>query len=111
MAVISPEGLVAARSPLFFTWDGSDRDRLDGMELEIYVWSGEKTAKPSNPVYTINRTSGFVDFYPTADISQLIENEFVNRISKLYNDAIVFQSPDSHLYVQIDYTLDWFNTE
>ena len=111
MAVISPEGLVAARSPLFFTWDGSDRDRLDGMELEIYVWSGEKTAKPSDPVYTINRTSGFVDFYPTADISQLIENEFVNRISKLYNDAIVFQSPDSHLYVQIDYTLDWFNTE
>ena len=50
MAVINPEGLVAARSPLFFTWDGSNRDRLDGMELKIYVWSGEKTAKPSTPV-------------------------------------------------------------
>ena len=111
MAVISPEGLVAARSPLFFTWDGSNRDRLDAMELEIYVWSGEESAKPSSPVYTINRTSGFVDFYPTADISALIENEFINRISKLHNDALVFQSPDSQLFVQIDYDLDWFNTE
>ena len=111
MAVISPEGLVAARSPLFFTWDGSNRDRLDGMQLEIYVWSGEEGSRPAAPVYTINRTSGFVDFYPTADISALIENEFVNRISKLHSDAIVFQSPNSQLFVQIDYTLDWFNTE
>ena len=109
MAVISPEGLVAARSPLFFTWDGSNRDRLDGMELEIYVWSGEESAKPSSPVYTINRTSGFVDFYPTADISALIENEFINRISKLHNDALVFQSPDSQLFVQVDYDIEYLD--
>lgn len=111
MAVISPSGLVAARSPLFFTWDGSNRDRLDGMELKIYAWSGEKTAKPATPVYTINRTTGFVDFYPTADIAPLLENEFINRISKLHTDTITFNSPDSQLFVQIDYTLDWFNTE
>ena len=111
MAVISPTGLVAGRSPLFFTWDGSNRDRLDGMELEIYAWSGEEAARPATPVYTINRTSGFVDFYPTADIAPLLENEFVNRISKLYNDSIVFNSPTSQLFVQIDYTLDWFNEE
>lgn len=111
MAVISPQGLVAARSPLFFTWDGSNRDRLDVMELKIYAWSGEKSAKPSTPIYTINRSSGFVDFYPTADIAPLLENEFINRISKLHNDGIVFNSPDSQLFVQIDYVLDWFNTE
>jgi len=111
MAVISPQGLVAGRSPLFFTWDGSNRDRLDGMQLEIYAWSGEEAAKPATPVYTINRTSGFVDFYPTADIAPLLENEFVNRISKLYNDSIVFNSPTSQLFVQIDYALDWFNEE
>ena len=74
-------------------------------------WSGEEGSRPATPVYTINRTSGFVDFYPTADISALIENEFANRISKLYSDALVFQSPDSQLFVQIDYALDWFNTE
>ena len=111
MAVISPQGLVAGRSPLFFTWDGSNRDRLDGMQLEIYAWSGEESAKPATPVYTINRTSGFVDFYPTADIAPLLENEFVNRISKLHSDSIVYNSPTSQLFVQIDYTLDWFNTE
>jgi len=81
------------------------------MQLEIYAWSGEEAAKPATPVYTINRTSGFVDFYPTADIAPLLENEFVNRISKLYNDSIVFNSPTSQLFVQIDYALDWFNEE
>ena len=37
MAVISPTGLLGTRSPILFTWDGSNRDRLDGMELEVYA--------------------------------------------------------------------------
>lgn len=111
MAVISPEGLVAARSPLFFTWDGTGTSASDirYFKLEIYVWSGEEGSIPATPVYTINRTSGFVDSYPTADISQLIENEFTNRISKLYSDALVFQSPDSQLFVQVDYDIEYLS--
>lgn len=111
MAVISPQGLVAARSPLLITWDGTGTSASDirYFNLEIYVWSGEEASKPASPVYTINRTSGFVDSYPTADISALIENEFNNRISKLYNDAIVFQSPDSHLFVQVDYDIEYLD--
>lgn len=111
MAVISPEGLVAARSPILITWNGTGVDPSDIVyfNLEIYVWSGEESAKPSDPVYTIDRQSGFVDSFPTADISQLIENEFNNRISKLYNDAIVFQSPDSHLFVQVDYDIEYLD--
>lgn len=111
MAVISPEGLVAARSPLLITWNGTGTSASDinYFNLEIYVWSGEEGSKPASPVYTINRTSGFVDSYPTADISALIENEFNNRISKLWNDAIVFQSPDSHLFVQIDYDIEYID--
>jgi hypothetical protein len=111
MAVISPEGLVAARSPLLITWNGTGTSASDinYFNLEIYVWSGEEASKPASPVYTINRTSGFVDSYPTADISALIENEFNNRISKLWNDAIVFQSPDSHLFVQVDYDIEYID--
>lgn len=111
MAVISPVGLVGARSPILITWDGSNRDRLDGMELKIYAWTGEESAKPATPVYTIDRTSGFVDFYPTADIAPLLEAEFNNRISKLSQEGIVDNAPDAQLWVQVDYTLDWFNTE
>jgi len=111
MAVISPEGLVAARSPLFITWDGTGTSASDirYFKLEVYVWSGEGTAKPASPIYTIDRQSGFVDSYPTADISQLIENEFTNRISKLYSDALVFQSPDSQLFVQVDYDIEYLD--
>ena len=60
MAVISPEGLVAARSPILITWNGTGVDPSDIVyfNLEIYVWSGEESAKPSDPVYTIDRQSG-----------------------------------------------------
>ena len=111
MAVISPTGLLGTRSPILFTWDGSNRDRLDGMELEVYAWTGDKDARPASPIYTINRTSGFVDFYPTADIAPLLEAEFAPKVSKLATEDLVTMSPDSLIWVEIDYSLDWFNTE
>lgn len=111
MAVISPTGLLGTRSPILFTWDGSNRDRLDGMELEVYAWTGDKDARPASPIYTINRTSGFVDFYPTADIAPLLEAEFAPKVSKLATEDLVTMSPDSLIWVEIDYSLDWFNSE
>lgn len=111
MAVISPIGLLGTRSPILITWDASNRDSITGFNLEIYAWTGDKDVRPASPIYTINRTSGFVDFFPTADISKLLENEFVNRTSKLDTDDLVTMSPDSLIWVEVDYTLDWFNTE
>ena len=111
MAVISPTGLLGTRSPILFTWDGSNRDRLDAMQLEVYAWTGDKDARPASPIYTINRTTGFVDFYPTADIAPLLEAEFAPKVSKLDTDDFVTMSPDSLIWVEIDYSLDWFNTE
>ena len=112
MAVISPEGLVAARSPLFITWNGTGTTASDirYFKLEIYAWSGEKASKPASPIYTIDRQSGFVDSYPTADIAPLLENEFINRISKLYSDGIVYNSPDSQLFVQVDYDIEYLDS-
>lgn len=111
MAVISPIGLVAARSPLLITWDGTGLTPSDirYFKLEIYAWSGEEASKPSSPIYTIDRQSGFVDVYPTADIAPLLENEFLNRISKLHSDAIVTNSPDSQLFVQVDYDIEYLS--
>jgi hypothetical protein len=111
MAVISPTGLQGVRSPIFITWDGTGLAPSDirYFNLEIYAWTGEESAKPASPIYTIDRQSGFVDSYPTADISKLLENEFNNRISKLTQEAIVKNSPDSQLWVQVDYDIEYLS--
>ena len=82
----------------------------DYFNLEIYVWSGEEASKPATPIYTINRTSGFVDSYPTADISALIENEFNNRISKLCIMMLLyFNLLILTLFVQVDYDIEYLD--
>jgi hypothetical protein len=111
MAVISPQGLVAARSPILITWNGTGLSPSDirYFKLEVYAWTGEEASRPASPIYTIDRQSGFVDSYPTADIAPLLENEFANRISKLYSDGIVYNSPDSQLFVQVDYDIEYLS--
>jgi hypothetical protein len=111
MAVISPQGLVAARSPILITWNGTGAVAADirYFKLEVYAWTGEEASRPASPIYTIDRQSGFVDSYPTADIAPLLENEFANRISKLYSDGIVYNSPDSQLFVQVDYDIEYLS--
>ena len=111
MAVISPVGLVGARSPILITWDGTGVDASDiyYFKLEVYAWTGEEIAKPATPIYTIDRQSGFVDSYPTADIAPLLEAEFNNRISKLAQEAIVKNAPDAQLWVQVDYDIEYLD--
>lgn len=111
MAVISPVGLVGARSPILITWDGTGVDASDiyYFKLEVYAWTGEESAKPATPIYTIDRQSGFVDSYPTADIAPLLEAEFNNRISKLAQEAIVKNAPDAQLWVQVDYDIEYLD--
>jgi len=111
MAVISPVGLVGARSPILITWDGTGLSPSDirYFNLEIYAWGGEESAKPATPIYTIDRQSGFVDVYPTADIAPLLEAEFNNRISKLSQENIVDNAPDAQLWVQVDYDIEYLS--
>lgn len=109
MAVISPVGLVGARSPILITWDGTGASASDIIyfKLEVYAWGGEESAKPATPIYTIDRQSGFVDVYPTADIAPLLEAEFNSRISKLSLENIVDNAPDAQLWVQVDYDIEY----
>jgi len=111
MAVISPTGLLGTRSPILITWDGTGISASDiyYFKLEIYAWSGDKDVRPADPIYTIDRTSGFVDVYPTADIAPLLENEFNQRISKLDTDDLVTMSPDGLFWVEIDYDIEYFD--
>lgn len=109
MAVISPTGLLGVRSPIFITWNGTgvSASDINSFQLEIYAWTGEESSRPATPIYTISRTSGFVDSFPTADISKLLENEFTNRISKLTQEALVISTADSFLWVQVDYDINY----
>lgn len=109
MAVVSPTGLLGARSPIYISWDGSGTQQIESFQLEIYAWTGDKDTRPASPVYTISRTSGFVDIYPTANIAPLLRDQFDPKIGKWTNENPLNYSPDSFLWVEVDYDIDYNN--
>ena len=111
MAVISPTGLLGTRSPILITWNGTGSSASDiyYFKLEVYAWTGDKDVRPASPIYTIDRTSGFVDAYPTADIAPILENEFNQRVSKLDTEDLVTMSPDALLWVEVDYDIEYLS--
>ena len=111
MAVISPTGLLGTRSPILITWNGTGSAASDiyYFKLEVYAWTGDKDVRPATPIYTIDRTSGFVDVYPTADIAPLLEAEFAPKVSKLATEDLVTMSPDSLIWVEVDYDIEYFD--
>jgi hypothetical protein len=111
MAVISPTGLLGTRSPILITWNGTGSSGSDiyYFKLEVYAWTGDKDVRPASPTYTIDRTSGFVDEYPTADIAPILENEFNQRVSKLDTEDLVTMSPDALLWVEVDYDIEYLS--
>lgn len=111
MAVVSPTGLLGTRSPILITWNGTGSSPSDiyYFKLEVYAWTGDKDVRPASPTYTIDRQSGFVDVYPTADIAPLLENLFNQRISKLDTEDLVTMSPDALLWVEVDYDIEYLS--
>lgn len=106
MAVVSPTGLVGARSPIYISWDGSGTTEVTRFQLEIYAWTGDKSTRPASPIYTIDR-SVFVDIYPTANIAPLLRDLFSPLIGKWTQSQELDYSPDSFLWVEVDYDIDY----
>ena len=111
MAVVSPTGLLGTRSPILITWNGTGSSPSDiyYFKLEVYAWTGDKDVRPASPIYTIDRQSGFVDVYPTADIAPLLEAEFNNRTTNLDTEDLITMSPDSLLWVEVDYDIEYLS--
>ena len=109
MAVISPTGLLVARSPIYISWDGSGTAEVESFTLEVYSWTGDKDTRPATPTYTIERTSGFVDIYPVANIAPLLRDQFSALIGKWTQTQELNYSPNSFLWVEIDYDIDYNN--
>ena len=110
MAVISPTGLLGVRSPIMISWDGTSSVTMQQFKLEIYAWTGAKTARPSDPVYTIDRTSGFVDIYPNADIAPLLQDLFNQKLDKISVEEPDNLGTDSILWMNIDYTIGYIDS-
>lgn len=108
MAVISPTGLLNARSPIFISWDGSGTAEVESFTLEVYAWTGDKDTRPATPIYTISRTI-FTDIYPVANIAPLLRDQFDPKIGKWTNQNPLNYSPDSFLWVEVDYDIDYNN--
>ena len=106
MAIVSPTGLVGARSPIYISWDGSGTTEVTRFQLEIYAWTGDKSTRPASPIYTIDR-SVFVDIYPTANIAPLLRDLFSPLIGKWTQSQELDYSPDSFLWVEVDYDIDY----
>jgi hypothetical protein len=110
MAVISPTGLLGVRSPIMISWDGASSVTMQQFKLEIYAWTGAKTSRPSDPVYTIDRTSGFVDVYPNADIAPLLQDLFDQKLDKISVEEPDNLGTDSVLWMNIDYEIIYTNS-
>lgn len=110
MAVISPTGLLGVRSPIIISWDGASSVTMQQFKLEIYAWTGAKNVRPSDPVYTIDRQSGFVDIYPNADIAPLLQDLFDQKLDKISVEEPDNLGTESILWLQIDYTIGYIDS-
>lgn len=102
------QGLYPTRSPLYVTWSGTSVTSIQSVELEIYIWTGNRTIRPASPHITINRTTGFgSNTTHTTDISSLIADQINTNIAKLFNDSILSEQNGRVAWVQIDYSTSY----
>lgn len=108
MGLNTLQGLYGTRSPIYVTWSGTSVTSIQSVELEIYIWTGNRTVRPASPHITINRTTGFgSNTTHTTDISSLIADQININIAKLFNDNILSEQNGRVAWVQIDYSTSY----
>ena len=110
MSVIAPDQLVGARSPIYITttYAGS-LSTLRNITLEIYVWSGSRSSRPSNPDYTLYR-----DVFASTDVSFDIAPMVREEIGAVYDTNQTRTSPTGErnnniVWVQVDYDIEYLS--
>ena len=107
MGFIQPTGtLLKANSPLHFGYSLVS-GQFETVEFEIFVWSGAAGARPSDPVYTIARQSGFVNSQPYhVDLSPIVKGYLSTLPIDFDTTAAVQNSPtDSAMWLQVRHTV------
>ena len=91
MSVIAPDQLVGARSPIYVTANYSAlASSITDIELEIYVWAGSRSSRPSNADYTL-----FRDVFASTDVSFDIAPMVREEIGAVYDTNQTRTSPQA----------------
>ena len=110
MSVIAPDQLVGARSPIYLTANYSSlASSLTDITLEIYVWDGSRSSRPSNPDYTL-----FRDVFAGTDVSFDIAPMVREEIGAVYDTNQTRTSPigeknNNIVWVQVDYDINYYD--
>lgn len=107
MGFIQPTGtLLKANSPMHFGHSLSS-GQFETVEFEIFIWSGSAGARPSDPVYTIARQSGFVNDEPYhVDLAPIVKGYLSTEPIDFDYAAAIQNSPaDSAMWLQVRHTV------
>lgn len=110
MSVIAPDQLVGARSPIYVTLaDTADTiQSLVDATLEIYVWAGSRSSRPSSADYTLFRDVFSSNLNVSFDIAPMVREE----IGAVYDTNQSRTSPTGEknnniVWVQVDYSWNY----
>jgi len=110
MSAIAPDQLVGARSPIYVTLaDTADTiQSLVDATLEIYVWAGSRSSRPSTADYTLFRDVFSSNLNVSFDIAPMVREE----IGAVYDTNQTRTSPTGEknnniVWVQVDYSWNY----
>ena len=110
MSAVSPDQLVGARSPIYITTTyAGTLSTLRNITLEIYVWAGSRSSRPSTADYTLYR-----DVFASTDVSFDIAPMVREEIGAVYDTNQTRTSPTGEknnniVWVQVDYDIEYLD--
>jgi len=109
MSVITPTSLVGARSPIYVTANYSAlASSITDIELEIFIWDGARTSKPSSPQYTLFRDV-FAGTDVSFDIAPLVREYLQGTYSSTAITAPAIAEDSTIVWVEVDYEVNYLN--
>ena len=109
MSVIAPDQLVGARSPIYITANYSAlASSITDITLEIYIWDGARTSKPSSAQYTLFRDV-FAGTDVSFDIAPLVAEYLQGTYSSTAITSPAIAEDSTVVWVEVDYDVNYLN--
>ena len=109
MPIVSPQSLVGARSPIYITANYSAvATSITDITFEVYVWTGSRSSRPADPVYTLFRDV-FAGTDVSFDIAPMVRESLSNNYSGFTATGVSYVPDGSVAWVQIDYNVSYYN--
>ena len=109
MPVVSPQSLVGARSPIYITANYSSlSSSVTDITMEVYVWTGSRSSRPADPVYTLFRDV-FAGSDVSFDIAPMVRESLSNAYEGFDATGVSYVPDGSVAWVQIDYEVNYIN--